>query len=530
MPVASASAKLEGCLDRYFETLFRLFPESAASAGKPEGEGRIGRATPDALARWHKFSESIRASLEPMNPLALGPEQQLDRLALLALLRRARFDYETQERHAIQPDHVETALGLLHEELLRHARQPERAATNLRALLRRIPGYLEEGLETVRRPVPVWTRVMQQTAAGAGPLLDAVEAALAKPHAAAACRLAIDLYTSKISSRKPSAEDRFAVGKAELRRRVRDQAGLPYSLEEIEAIALDETARLQADLTAQCRALGATSFEALMEQARAAWDPGPDLVEAYRRATREVRDAFARTGSVTFPQGDTLEVLPVPPFMRSLFPTAACRTPQPFDPEQRGIFWVNDLSTTQTSDAARRAERAQHFGLPLTAAHEGYPGHHLQFALANRHPRKWRRMFAHATLYEGWTLWCERLAVDLGVVTDPALLAQQTHDALWRAHRILIDLRLQTGRFSCANAVRHLVRHVGFTKARAQADVHWYTAAPTVPMSYWLGRLEVERLHRKLVQGRGWTLRKFNDWLLGSGTLPPAWIERLKLD
>jgi uncharacterized protein (DUF885 family) len=65
---------------------------------------------------------------------------------------------------------------------------------------------------------------------------------------------------------------------------------------------------------------------------------------------------------------------------------------------------------------------------------------------------------------------------------------------------------------------------VGFTKARAQGDVNWYTSSPTVPMSYLLGRLEVERLHAHFVGREGWTLRQFNDWMLGHGALPWRWI------
>jgi hypothetical protein len=127
---------------------------------------------------------------------------------------------------------------------------------------------------------------------------------------------------------------------------------------------------------------------------------------------------------------------------------------------------------------------------------------------------------------KGWTLWCEQMMVDLRIDRSPWLPVQQLHDALWRCHRILVDLRLQTGRYSYEQAVGHLQRHVGFTRARAEADVNWYTAQPAVPMSYWLGRLENERLRQRLMTGRGWSLRKFNDWLLSFGTIPQAWIEK----
>jgi uncharacterized protein (DUF885 family) len=121
------------------------------------------------------------------------------------------------------------------------------------------------------------------------------------------------------------------------------------------------------------------------------------------------------------------------------------------------------------------------------------------------------------------------MMVDLRIDRSPWLCVQQLHDALWRAHRILVDLRLQTRRYSYESAVKHMMKHLGFTRARAEADVNWYTGSPTVPMSYWLGRLENERLRQRLVDGRDWSLRKFNDWLLSHGTIPQAWIERYGL-
>src|SRR5205085_9141250 len=110
-------------------------------------------------------------------------------------------------------------------------------------------------------------------------------------------------------------------------------------------------------------------------------------IDLYRTETARVAKAFRTAKAVTFPKHETLQVRPVPEFMRSLFPTAAYSAPGAFEKRQRGIFWVNDLSSTKRSAAEKRAERQQHFGLSLTCAHEAYPGHHLQFVTANQHPR-----------------------------------------------------------------------------------------------------------------------------------------------
>jgi len=110
---------------------------------------------------------------------------------------------------------------------------------------------------------------------------------------------------------------------------------------------------------------------------------------------------------------------------------------------------------------------------------------------------------------------------------------QQLHDALWRACRIVIDCGLHSGGLSYNGAVRLLMERAGFTKARAEGDVNWYTSSPTVPMSYLLGRLELERLHVRLTaRGRGrdgWTERGFNDYILSFGAIPWSWIWEAQL-
>jgi len=338
-------------------------------------------------------------------------------------------------------------------------------------------------------------------------------------------------YQEQTRRRKSAPAGSFAIGPESLQRRVRDELGLDYTLEQVEAVALGEVKRVGALLKSACARFGQNRTpEQVIAQARAEWRPAKPLIELYRAQTNRVGRGFRRAKAVSFPLNDELEVKPVPDFLRMLIPTAAYTQPGAFSKRQRGIFWVNDLSLTKTTAADKLAEQQQHFGLSLTCAHEAYPGHHLQFVTANRHPRKWRRLFAHAVFYEGWTLWCEQMMVDLKIERSSWAQMQQLHDALWRCHRILVDLRLQTRRYSYETAVRHMQKHLGFTRARAEADVNWYTASPAVPMSYWLGRLENERLRWRLMAGRGWSLQKFNDWLLSFGTIPQAWIEKYGLD
>jgi len=535
--MSKATSQFEGLLDRYFETLLDENPMFAAYAGVQSARGRLGRANLAFEKRRQMQRNRALTTLDSLSPRELGNEQQLDRLAFRSLLLRECEDFE-RGRHTLDPNALDHMLNILLHELQRGEDEPRQVAGHLRSLLKETPRYLAEANSLVNRPEPVWRKIMEQTAAGAGSLFEAVTVFLRRVEPSdsdakqiATAKKAFAVYHQNVMARPLAPAGSFAVGGAILQRRVRDQLGLDYSLGEIEALALAEAERLGALMKDATRKFGRNlPADEIIKAARSAWNPGDDLLSVYRKETQRVAGAFRSARAVTFPRNETLEVRPVPEFMRHLFPTAAYSQPGAFEKRQRGVFWVNDLSVTKKTDAEKRAERQQHFGLSLTCAHEAYPGHHLQFVTANQHPRKWRRLFAHAVFYEGWTLWCEQMMVDFQIDRSPWLRVQQLHDALWRCHRILVDLRLQTGRYSHAQAAAHLQKNLGFTRARAEADVNWYTGAPTVPMSYWLGRLENERLRQRLVAGRGWSLQKFNDWLLSFGTLPQAWLEKYGLD
>jgi uncharacterized protein (DUF885 family) len=542
LQMKNGSKKFEGLLDGYFERMLAEHPVAAAVAGLKEGEGKLGKATLPFEEKQEKRRQSVLRELERISPRELSNEQHLDRLALRSSLLHEVEDF-ARGRHRTDPHALDQVFGILLHELQRGEDEPERAARNLRSLLKEIPKYLEEAESMIDQPEPVWRKIMDQTAEGCPSLFDAVRVFLEKrkpgsndgarndANRIAAAQKAVTQYRDKIMARRAAPDGTFAVGAAVLQRRITDELGLDYWIGEVEALALGEVERVGNLLAEACARFGKKKQpEEIIAEARERWDPGDNLLELYRKQTAEVAEAFQAAQAVTFPPGESLEIRPVPEFMRHLFPTAAYSSPGAFEKRQRGIFWVNDLSVTKSTEAEKRAERAQHFGLSLTCAHEGYPGHHLQFVTANQHRRKWRRLFAHAVFYEGWTLWCEQMMVDLKVDRSPWLRVQQLHDALWRCHRILVDLRLQTGRYSYAQGVQHMRKNLGFTQARAEADVNWYTGSPAVPMSYWLGRLENERLRQRLMAGRGWSLQRFNDWLLSFGTLPQSWLEKYGLD
>ncbi len=534
----SISRAFEALLDDYFNTFYLEHPADATHVGLSSGEGRFNLTTLSALRRQQARRRAALAKLDTVAPSALSNEQNLDRLAFRTRLLRECEEFD-RGRHELDPGGIDVVLGFLLKELQRGEDKPKRAARNIRSLLRGTPRYLGQAARLVTRPERVWRGIMADAFKASEVFFDAVAGFLqangsqrADATSLARAKRACQRYHDSVLAKRVAKPGSFAIGAAAMQRRIRDELGLDYTLGQVEAVALSEIDRVGSLLKKTCAKFGRNkSVEKIVESARTSWKPKGDLLSLYCKTNQEIIRKFKAAKAMTFPRGDSLSVTLVPEFMRHVIPMAAYSPPGPFDKRQRGYFWVNDLGLGKKTEAAKLAERQQHFGLELTCAHEAYPGHHLQFIFANAHPRKWRRVFdEHAVFYEGWTLWCEQMCVDLGIIKSPELKLQQLHDALWRCHRILVDLRLQTGAYSHGQAVSHMQKHLGFTKARAEADVNWYTGSPGVPMSYWLGRLENARLYRKLVEERGWPLRRFNDWLLSFGTLPQSWIEKYGLD
>jgi uncharacterized protein (DUF885 family) len=554
--VGGSVARFRAVVDAYYAESFERFPIWGSSVGRHELDGEMGHASPSVWERQAKLTRRALEAVEDLPSQDFEADLMLDRRAFVANLRLALLELETLERWRNNPQlHLQAVASAIHDLIVRHGDDLAPVADALTARLRRVPRYLDEAAECLRRPDPLWQRLTREAAPGVAELFAALAnplaAALGRPKAAIekltreAGAAALE-YAKRACALRPAPAGSFALGPDRFEALMRERLAVPWSPREAVAMARRWADELEDALRREARRFHPTrgAVQILADAARQ-WAPSiigggaaGGLLALYRKTQQAIRERFVESGWVGFPKGDRLLIQPVPAFMRDQFPTAAYNAPGALDPDQTGIFWVNDPADRPGIAPSRlRAETAQHFALELTCAHEAYPGHHLQFVHQNRLPGLARRLANHAVYYEGWTLWCEQMTADLlgqnadgggsanGVDANPYLRLAQLHDALWRAWRVVIDVGLGCGTLDYDGACRLLTRHVGFTRARAEGDVNWYTAAPTVPMSYLIGKMELARLKRQRVDAGGMTLREFNDWALSFGAIPWRWIE-----
>jgi uncharacterized protein (DUF885 family) len=213
--------------------------------------------------------------------------------------------------------------------------------------------------------------------------------------------------------------------------------------------------------------------------------------------------------------------------MRATTPYAAYLQPAPFDADQTGYFFVTPVDTSRRKDEqAQQLEGHCYASLALTAVHEGYPGHHLQLCHANLAGSRLRQLADSPVFAEGWALYCEELMHSQGYYLDATTRLFQLKDLLWRACRVVIDVGLHTGKMTFMQAVDYLVEQAMLERVNALIEVKRYTMTPTQPMSYLVGKLQIEALRDEARKqaGASFDLAAFHTRLLKSGTIPLALV------
>jgi uncharacterized protein (DUF885 family) len=192
--------------------------------------------------------------------------------------------------------------------------------------------------------------------------------------------------------------------------------------------------------------------------------------------------------------------------------------PPAIDGSRPGIYYAN------TYDLASR----NYHKLATTTYHEAVPGHHFQIALEMEDPtlgtfrRLGSRMVGGAYV-EGWGLYSERLADELGLFRNDAERFGMLDAQAWRAARLVVDTGIHALRWSRERSIETL-RQAGLGDTDALIETDRYIAWPGQALTYKVGQREIERLRREIAarDGAAFDLRRFHDELLGHGSLPLA--------
>jgi uncharacterized protein (DUF885 family) len=213
---------------------------------------------------------------------------------------------------------------------------------------------------------------------------------------------------------------------------------------------------------------------------------------------------------------------------------ASYMQPPPFSDRMMGHFFVPFPPDGASEDEIQKRLASNSYpGIPTTAVHEAYPGHHWHLVMMKSNPSKLRQVFRTPYFSEGWALYAERMMREQGFFTDLRHEMFQYEATIFRAARIVVDTSLHMGEMTWDEAVRFMTEHTALTEPTARAEVTRYCAWPTQAASYLTGCLEIVRIREAFFAARGSSdtdaLRAFHDRITSSGGLPIALAERAVL-
>jgi uncharacterized protein (DUF885 family) len=321
---------------------------------------------------------------------------------------------------------------------------------------------------------------------------------------------------------------RLPEGEAFYRQAIRQHTTTEMSAEEIHEIGLAEVERIGREMDAILRAEGLTEgtigerVQQLSERPDQLYpdtDEGREQILAdYQAIIDEIDPAMDEYFNLRPETG--VQVKRVPEFAEETSAGAYYQRPS-LDGERPGVFFAN----------LRDVSEIPKFGMRTLAYHEGIPGHHFQIAITQELEGipMFRRLLPFTAYSEGWALYTEQLAWEIGFQDDPLDNLGRLQAEMFRAVRLVVDTGMHHKRWSREEAIDYMLANTGMGEGEVEAEIERYLVMPGQALSYKVGMMKIvelrERARREL--GDAFSLPEFHDQILGHGALPLTLLEQV---
>lgn len=305
-------------------------------------------------------------------------------------------------------------------------------------------------------------------------------------------------------------------GKAYYQQQIKEYTTLELTPEEIHQIGWQEVKRIRAEMEEVIKQVGFKgSFAQFLEflrtderfYAKTAEELLKEASYIAKRMDGKLPELFTKLPRQPY------TVNPVPASIAPNYTTGRYAS-APLDSTRPGQYWVNTYAL----------EKRPLYNLEALTFHEAVPGHHLQSALSKELDflPDFRRYSYISAYGEGWGLYCEKLAKEVGFYQDPySEFGRLTYD-MWRAMRLVVDTGMHAMGMSRDEAIKLMEENTALSKHNVRTEIDRYIGWPAQALSYKLGEIKIWELRSKAEKelGEKFDIRTFHDAILSQGSVP----------
>tara|TARA_R110002073_G_scaffold313380_3_gene485333 strand:+ start:38626 stop:40347 length:1722 start_codon:yes stop_codon:yes gene_type:complete len=186
-----------------------------------------------------------------------------------------------------------------------------------------------------------------------------------------------------------------------------------------------------------------------------------------------------------------------------------------------GFYWVNTYNLPSRTL----------YTIPALTAHEAVPGHHLQISLNNELPKTipaFRRGLYMSAYGEGWGLYSETLADEMGIYTTPYEKFGKLTYEMWRACRLVVDTGVHAKNWTRQQVIDYMASNTALSIHEVTTETDRYISWPGQALSYKVGEIKIRQLRKQAEEqlGEKFDVRDFHEVILGEGTVTLSILER----
>ncbi len=550
MTDATPAPDVNALSDRFWESILELNPTTATVYGDDRYDDRLEDPGPEGRARTRDLYERTLAEATAIDPTGLSTEDRItrDMLQVICELGLEELDQRIHELRVV--DQMSGPQQLLPQlTSFQRADTPERLEAFL-ARLRAYPAYMAANTEILRDglasgltaprivaertiaqierllEVPIDSAVVPAMATVASEADREQVRAAVREHVYPADQAFLDVLKGDYLAASRTEPGLWSApnGEALYRTAIRGWTTLELDPEDVHRIGLEDIERIDEERRAIGRAAGyGDDIDAYRRSLEADPANAPrSKDELVTRANEDIERAMAAAPRYfgRLPKAG-LEVRPVEEFKEKDAPFAYYFPPTP-DGSRPGIYYANGYDLPSRTFTK----------LATTTYHEAVPGHHFQITLEIENPflNTFRRLGARmigGAYVEGWGLYSERLADEMGLFRSEGERFGMLDAQAWRAARLVVDTGMHALRWPRERSIEFL-RATGLSETDAVIETDRYICWPGQALTYKIGQREIERLRAEVEarDGSAFDIRAFHDAVLGHGSLPLATLSR----